>query len=117
MKNIAKILLSVFVILAFTTCKNDIQDQYVGGEGGHLPISDMVIHPLGDEISVPFTAFVNWKVDIKNGGNWCTVKSRSGHKGFNDVTFAVEPFFADQGTSKRTAEVVFRNSKTNDNYF
>lgn len=113
MKNIAKILLSVFVILAFTTCKNDIQDQYVGGEGGHLPISDVVIHPLGDEISVPFTAFVNWKVDIKNGGNWCTVKSRSGDKGFNDVTFAVEPFFADQGTSKRTAEVVFRNSKTN----
>lgn len=113
MKNIAKILLSVFVILAFTTCKNDIQDQYVGGEGGHLPISDMVIHPLGDKISVPFTAFVNWKVDIKNGGNWCTVKSRSGDKGFNDVTFAVEPFFADQGTSKRTAEVVFRNSKTN----
>lgn len=113
MKNIAKILLLVFVILAFTTCKNDIQDQYVGGEGGHLPISDMVIHPLGDEISVPFTAFVNWKVDIKNGGNWCTVKSRSGDKGFNDVTFAVEPFFADQGTSKRTAEVVFRNSKTN----
>lgn len=112
MKNIAKILLSVFVILAFTTCKNDIQDQYVGGEGGHLPISDVVIHPLGDEISVRFAAFEDWRIDIKNGGNWCTVKSRSGDKGFNDVTFTVEPFFTDQGTSKRTAEVVFSSSKT-----
>ena len=112
MKNIAKILLSVFVILAFTTCKNDIQDQYVGGEGGHLPISDVVIHPLGDEISVRFAAFEDWRIDIKNGGNWCTVKRRSGDKGFNDVTFTVEPFFADQGTSKRTAEVVFSSSKT-----
>ena len=70
MKNIAKILLSVFVILAFTTCKNDIQDQYVGGEGGHLPISDVVIHPLGDEISVRFAAFEDWRIDIQNGGNW-----------------------------------------------
>lgn len=117
MKNIVKILISLFACVALLSCDNDEQKQYEGSNDGYLPITDMAIHPLGDEVNVSFISESAWKIEgVKE---WMSVKvngtsNNKGSSGTSRLIFTINPFYADKDEPERKSVVTFRNSSTNE---
>lgn len=117
MKNIVKILISLFACVALLSCDNDEQKQYEGSNDGYLPITDMAIHPLGDEVNVSFISESAWKIEgVKE---WMSVKvngtsNNKGSSGTSNLIFTINPFYADKDEPERKSVVTFRNSSTNE---
>jgi hypothetical protein len=117
MKNIVKILISLFACVALLSCDNDEQKQYEGSNDGYLPITDMAIHPLGDEVNVSFISESAWKIEgVKE---WMSVKvngtsNNKGSSGTSSLVFTINPFYADKDEPERKSVVTFRNSSTNE---
>ena len=110
MKNITKILMSMFAVVALASCNTDEQDQYVGGNDGLLSIGDMVIHPLGDEVTVSFTAFESW--DIIENVDWVKANKYSGSNGTYEIIFTIEPYIGKKDNSDRNVNITFQNRIT-----
>lgn len=97
--------------LAFVSCDKEEQNQY--GDGSiYLPMSDLTIHPLGDEVYVSFTSSSPWKV--KQSEPWLALSKSSGEAGVTSLKITVVPFIPSGNTDtpgqKRESKIVFSNA-------
>lgn len=70
----------VMIICAATmSCSKDNQNEYREGNKTFLPITDLEIHPLGDELTFTYTSEEEWQVRVEQESDqenvWITVES------------------------------------------
>ena len=59
-----------------------------------LPVEDVTVHPLGDEMVLSYTSRYDWEIDydgLDNKDNWLTVKPEKGKAGTTAITVTVKP--------------------------
>lgn len=84
-----KSLLTLFFIgIIAASCSKDSQNQY-GDDMTYLPISDLVIHPLGDVAHVSYTSETEWTVDADE--SWIHFSSEKGVPGTTTLKISVDP--------------------------
>lgn len=86
-----KSLLTLLIIgIIAASCSKDSQNQY-GDDMTYLPISDLVIHPLGDVVFVSYTSESEWIVDVDVDEDWIHFSSENGVPGTTTLNITVDP--------------------------
>lgn len=112
MKHIAsRSLLTVIIIGALAvSCSKDTQNEYAGNGGNSvLQISDLDVHPLGDEFTFSYMSGSDWYIIVDpSDAEWISYQ-KIGDKNAAQVRIGVEPCL-DWPSEYRQAEVVFMSN-------
>ena len=109
MKHIAsRSLMTVIIIGALAvSCSKDTQNEYAGNGGNSvLQISDLDVHPLGDEFTFSYMSGSDWHIIVNpSDAEWISYQ-KTGDKNAAKVRIDVEPCL-EWPSEYRQAEVVF----------
>ena len=94
MKHIAsRSLMTVIIIGALAvSCSKDTQNEYAGNGGNSvLQISDLDVHPLGDELTFSYMSGSDWHIIVNpSDAEWISYQ-KTGDKNAAKVRIGVEP--------------------------
>ena len=106
-----KLLFSLFTILAFVACSDDIEEAYEITFETPTTETEAINTPYGKSTVIKFTAEAAWTADVvgTRAVDWCSVSPTSGEAGEATITITTT---TNNTSEERSAQVVIKSGST-----
>lgn len=106
-----KLLFSLFAVLAFVACSDDIEEAYEITFETPTTETEAINTPFGKSTVIKFTAEAAWTAEVVStrAVDWCSVSPTSGEAGEATITITTT---TNDTSEERSAEVVLKSGST-----